>query len=201
MSLPAALLLALATAAAQGPGGHGDGARAGAWVSTATFAFAAVGWAGLGWALLRPPRDRRAPRPLPGRPPLRGPGLHPAEGPPDALLRALCAEHRVLLVGPLPPGVDPAALPPGAVFPLGTGPVPLGALLEAAAALQGLGPPLIVLQNGPLVDLRGEPAGDLGLFALRRLRLPLISIGGLHTPSHSAGRASADRDPAPTPPP
>ena len=108
---------------------------------------------------------------------------------------------RSRVIGPLPPGVDPATLPPGAVFPLGPGPVPLGALLEAAAALQGLGPPLIVLQNGPLVDLRGEPAGDLGLFALRRLHLPLISIGGLHTPSQSAGRASGDRDPAPTPRP
>ncbi|MBL8616550.1 MAG: hypothetical protein JNM72_13150 [Deltaproteobacteria bacterium] len=201
MILPFALLLTVATAAAQGPPGHGDGDRAGAWVSTATFSFAALGWAGLGWALLRPPRDRRAPRPLPGRAPRYGPGLHPADGPPDAVLRALCAEHRVLLVGPLPAGVDPAALPAGVVFPLGDGPVPLGALLDAAAALHGLGPPLAVLQNGPLVDVSGAPVIDLGVFALRRLRLPLVRLGGLHTPSHSAGAASGDREPAPTRPP
>ncbi len=192
MTLPFALLLTITTAAAQGPPGHGDGDRAGAWVSTALFTF---------WALLRPPRDRRAPRPLPGRAPRYGPGLHPAEGDPHDVLRALCAAHRVLLIGPLPAGVDPGALPPGAVFPLGAGPVTLGALLDAAAALHGLGPPLVVLQNGPLVDLRGAPVIDLGVFALRRLRLPMVTLEGLHTPSHSAGAPSAEREPAPTPPP
>jgi hypothetical protein len=77
---------------------------------------------------------------------------------------------------------------------MGDGPCSQGALLEAREALVDRGAPLLVLVCAPILGLDGTPTRELGLFALRRLRLPMVVLDGLHTPSQFIGQPLANRD-------
>lgn len=189
-----ALLLCLCAARAQpaagptGPSG-GAGAPGGALLPTLGLAWGALGWAGLGWLLVR---RGRPPDAAPGRPGAHPPGLQRVDGEPAAVLRGLLAGHRVLLVGPVPAGIDPSEIPSGTLFPMGDAQVPLGRLLRAKAQLEGRGPPLLVLLLGDPVDITGAPSLSLESVAQRRLRLPVLR---LHRSSQISGEPLPDRAP------
>lgn len=157
---------------AVGPDG-GAGERGVAAAPTLVLAWGALGW---GTLLVSLARRGRAPVAAGGSAGSYRPGLHRVEGEAAALLRGLLGPHRVLLVGPVPPGLLTSEYPSGTLFCMGESAVPVGRLLRAKAQLDGVGAPLVVVLLSDPVDLTGEAALSLEAIALRRLNLPVLRL-------------------------
>lgn len=151
----------------------------------------AAAWAGalaiFAWSATRRPTRTSAPSSLPGvRQLLPGAGVVLARGDADALVARLALTHRVVLAG-APPS---RPVHDGAVFPLGRGRAAVEDVVAALRALEGTGPPLVVVATARL-EAAGGLRGDAALERLARALPP-----GVNAYVFGAGKAAyeADRD-------
>jgi hypothetical protein len=159
--------------------------------STGTVAGWILAMAVVGWAVAGTPRGSgKLPPPVPGTlPSLPGAGLVAVTGDPDAFVGALAGPFRVVLAGRPPV----APVPAGTVFALGPGRVSAEEVAAAARALDGRGPPVVVVVSARLqapADARESPYDRLARLLPRGVHAYAFGTGA---PEYEVGEGGVLR--------